>query len=76
MATATTRRPEYSKAAPALNLAFRLGELTWNLALTTGLGQPPRERTIPARDRAALEREIPREAALRACRHRPGTELL
>jgi transposase len=39
-------------------LAFELGEANWKLGFTTGFGQRPRERTIPARDIAAMCREI------------------
>ena len=34
---------------PTLLLAFELGERTWKLGFTTGLGQRPRRREIPAR---------------------------
>jgi len=43
-----------------LFLALELGESTWKLAFTPGLGQKPRERTIRARDREALRDEITR----------------
>ncbi len=42
---------------PVLHLAFELGEQTWKLAFTSGLGPRPRVRTIVARDLAAVERE-------------------
>jgi|SRR5271165_80184 len=42
----------------ALHLAFELGWTSWKLAFTTGHAQKPRQRTIPARDLAALEQEI------------------
>ena len=32
---------------PTLLLAFELGERTWKLGFTTGLGQQPRIRQIP-----------------------------
>jgi transposase len=41
-----------------LHLAFELGWTTWKLAFTTGQGQKPRQRTMRARDLAALEQEI------------------
>jgi transposase len=41
-----------------LYLAFELGWTSWKLAFTTGLGQKPRLRTIPARDLEAVRREI------------------
>jgi hypothetical protein len=39
----TTGKP----VAPTLLLAFELGERTWKLGFTTGLGQQPRIRQIP-----------------------------
>jgi transposase len=44
--------------APALYLAFELSNRSWKLAFSTGLGQKPRIRNVPARDLEALEREI------------------
>ena len=41
-----------------LHLAFELGWTHWKLAFTIGHGQKPRQRTIGARDLAALEQEI------------------
>ena len=41
-----------------LYLAFELGQKQYKLGFTTGLGQPPRLRTITARDVAALQQEI------------------
>src|SRR5438270_12637330 len=41
-----------------LHLAFELGWTQWKLAFTIGYGQKPRQRTIRARDVAALEQEI------------------
>jgi len=41
-----------------LHLAFELGWSQWKLAFTIGAGQKPRQRTIRARDLAALEVEI------------------
>ena len=58
--TATTRHFETTAANPTLFVSFELGETTWKLAFTTGMGQRPRERTIAARDRAAVVREIER----------------
>ena len=40
--TAATRPPEYTSVAPLLHLAFELGQSTWKLGFTTGLGQRPR----------------------------------
>src|SRR5438128_1296011 len=41
-----------------LHLAFEIGWNEWKLAFTTGHGQKPRFRTVPARDLARLEQEI------------------
>jgi transposase len=46
--------------APVLYLAFELSWNSWKLAFTVGRGQKPRLRTIPARDTAAVLREIAR----------------
>ena len=45
-------------AQPTLSLAFALGQETWKLGFTIGVAQPPRERTIPARDVARIQQEI------------------
>jgi transposase len=47
-----------STAGDVLYLAFELGWTQWTLAFTVGLGQQPRQRSIRARDLAALEQEI------------------
>ena len=74
--TATTRRFETTASGPTLFVAFELGESSWKLAFTTGMGQRPRERTVAARDRMAVRREIERakqrfdlasEAPVRSC---------
>ena len=56
---ATTRftDPELPEP-PALYLALELSNRSWKLAFSTGLGQKPRIRSIPARDLKALKREI------------------
>jgi transposase len=43
-----------------LHLAFELGWTQWKLAFTIGAGQKARQRTMRARDLAALEEEIAR----------------
>jgi transposase len=43
---------------PVLYLAFELANRSRKLAFSTGLGQKPRIRDVPARDLEALEREI------------------
>jgi transposase len=58
--TATTRHFETTASAPTLFVSFELGESSWKLGFTTGMGQRPRERTIGARDRVAVRREIER----------------
>jgi transposase len=56
MTAAFTGKP--STGGSVLHLAFELGWTHWKLAFTVGLGQPPRVRTIAARDLVALEQEI------------------
>jgi transposase len=51
-----------SPLPPVLYMALELAEATWKLGFTVAFGQRPRLREIPARDTAALVREI--EAAL------------
>jgi transposase len=58
MPTATTRREFEVPAADTLCLALDLGNTTWKLAFTTSPAQPPRIRTIPARDLRQLEHEL------------------
>jgi transposase len=77
MRTATTPRISPSnKDAPALYMAFELGEGNWKIGFTTGFGQSPRLRVIGSRDLQALSREItealqrfklPPGAAVRSC---------
>lgn len=57
MPTAATR-PMLCAPAPTLLLAFDLGNREWKLGFTTGAGQPPRVRTMPARDLTRLDQEI------------------
>ena len=75
--TATTRQIETIASAAALYVAFELGEASWKLAFTTGMARRPRLRTIAARDRAAVEREIERaKERFRAAGGHAGAELL
>lgn len=53
--TATTRMDHLTAT---LHLAFELGNGSWKLGFTTGLGQKPRERNVSARDVEAVLREI------------------
>ena len=65
MQPAATRPPvgsDYARPVPTLYVAFELGNRDWKLGFTTGFGQPPRERTIAARDLPALAAEITRAA--------------
>jgi transposase len=55
--TATTRSIE---PTATLYLAFELGNGSWKLGFTTGLGQKPRERNVSARDVKAVLHEIER----------------
>jgi len=64
----TMTRTEESTAvatpvAPTLLLAFELGERTWKLGFTTGLGQQPRIRQIPARATDRVVEELARAKA-------------
>jgi transposase len=52
--------PNDTTQSLALHLAFELSWTHWKLAFTTGHGQQARQRTIRARDLAALEQEIGR----------------
>ena len=58
--TATTRSNQPSPGQPTLFLAFALGVNSWKWAGTTGAAQRPRDRSVPARDSAAVREEIPR----------------
>jgi transposase len=61
MATSVTARIEQDTLPqPTLFLAFELGTDTWKLGCTIGVAQPPRVRTIPARDVVRLQQEIAR----------------
>jgi transposase len=57
---AATRLLQSTVLAPELYLAFELGQARWKLGFTPGLGQRPRERTIPARDLERLVAEVAR----------------
>lgn len=51
-------RTQSTMPTPALYVALELGWSTWKLAFSTAPAQPPRLRICPARDLAALAREI------------------
>ena len=55
---ATTRTLVHLPEPPVLYLALELSRRSWKLAFSTGLGQKPRLRSIPAGDLDALLREI------------------
>jgi transposase len=57
----TTAAPHYEHSFTTearLFVAFELSEQTWKLGFTTGHGQKPRERTIPARQQERVLDEI------------------
>ena len=54
---ATCQVPE-STTAGTLFVAFELSEKTWKLGFTTGHGQKPRERTVPARQQERVLDDI------------------
>jgi transposase len=61
MMTTATHNEHYTAmyaTEPVLFLAFELSEKTWKLGCTTGHGQPPRERRLPARPQARLLHEV------------------
>jgi len=59
MATPTkTRMAQVPLPPPTLSLAFELGPDPWKLGFTSGVAQPPRERTIPAGDIPRGQQEI------------------
>jgi transposase len=59
MATAImTDIAQYPTPCATLFLAFELSLNTWKLGFTIGSAQRPRERSVPARDLAAVQQEI------------------
>ena len=58
MVPETTTKDQYTAIQPHLYIAFELSQKEWLLGFTTGFGQKPRLRSIPARDLAALQKEI------------------
>ena len=53
-----TRNTQAKTSAGSLIMSFELSEKTWKLGFTTGHGQKPRERTIPARQQERVLSEI------------------
>src|SRR5260221_9757872 len=58
MTTAATHHEQSNTTEAMLFVAFELREKTWKLGFTTGHGQKPRERTVPARHREHVLDEI------------------
>jgi transposase len=58
MTTAATRNRQDNTSEATLFVAFELSEKTWKLGFTTGHGQKPRERSLPARDQERILNEI------------------
>jgi transposase len=58
MMTTATQNEHYNAHEPGLFMAFELSEKTWKLGFTIGHGQPPRARTIAARDTQRLLNEV------------------
>ncbi|HKA55108.1 MAG TPA: IS110 family transposase [Candidatus Binatia bacterium] len=58
MTTAATHHEQSHPTEATLFLAFELSEKTWKLGFTTGYGQKPRERTVPARQHECVLDEI------------------
>jgi len=59
----TTRDSQSTSTGIGLHVAFELGWNEWKLAFTIGHGQPPRLRSIRARDLEAVQREVVRAKA-------------
>jgi transposase len=58
MTISATRNVAESTTEGTLFVAFELSETTWKLGFTTGHGQKPRERTVPARQQERVLDEI------------------
>src|SRR3954470_18543459 len=58
MTTAATHHEQRNPTEATLFVAFELREKTWKLGFTTGHGQKPRERTVPARQQEHVLNEI------------------
>ena len=74
--TTLTHMVDQTTSTAQLFVAFELGNKTWKLGFTTGVGQKPRERNIPARngqaflnelDRARQRFHVPPEALVVSC---------
>lgn len=58
MKTAATEEKMSSTHGGILHLAFELGRKQWKLGFTTGLGQKPRKKNVPAGNREVVLNEI------------------
>ncbi len=58
MSTAATHHANGNTTEAILFVAFELREKPWKLGFTTGHGQKPRERSMPARDHERVLDEI------------------
>ena len=58
MMTTAPQNKHYNAPEPVLFMAFELSEKTWKLGFTTGPGQKPRARTVPARQQERVLDEI------------------
>ena len=76
MTTKATRNTQAKTSEGPLFMAFELSEKTWKLGFTTGHGQKPRERSMPARAHERVLDEIahakrrlglPASAAVMSC---------
>ena len=56
--TTMTRNRESNAPAACLLMAFELGQRTWKLGFSTGIGQRPRVRQIPAGAIGLIAHEI------------------
>jgi transposase len=63
MTTATTPNRLAAALELVLCIAFELGVSKWKMAFSTGLGQQPRYREVPAGDLTGVQREIDRAKA-------------
>src|SRR5262249_40095736 len=58
MTTTAPQHEQRNTTEATLFVAFELSEKTWKLGFTTGHGQKPRERTVPARHHEHVLTEI------------------
>lgn len=56
----TVATPQLNPTEMVLCLAFETGVSEWKIAFSTGLGQRPRIRSLPARDLGRLQHEVAR----------------